>query len=113
MACVRPTVPSRPCAPSRTAPIARLGPGTFLPCRMAPTAPGPSSPRHALWAMMCDREGAVPLEHDAYPELWLLQAARLPLGAEVLHLDEVQDANPVTLAILAAQDRMTVWILLP
>src|SRR5689334_24584415 len=36
--------------------------------------------------------------------------ARLPPGAEVLYVDEAQDANPVTLAILTAQRRPTVWV---
>src|SRR5689334_14170729 len=36
--------------------------------------------------------------------------ARLPPGAEVLYLDEAQDANPVALAILQAQSRPTVWV---
>src|SRR4051812_42223466 len=64
----------------------------------------------ALWAMMCDPEGAVPLEHDAYLKLWHLRGGRLPPGAAVLYLDEAQDANPVTLAILEAQRRPTVWV---
>ena len=50
---------------------------------------------------MRDPAGAVPLEHDAYLKMWHLEGARLPAGAEVLYLDEAQDANPVTLAILA------------
>src|SRR5690242_8454348 len=63
-----------------------------------------------LWAEMRDPEGALPLEHDAYLKLWHLRGARLPPGAEVLYLDEAQDANPVTLAILRAQGRPTVWV---
>src|SRR3954454_17053756 len=63
-----------------------------------------------LWAGMRDPAGALPLEHDAYLKLWHLQGARLPAGAEVLYLDEAQDANPVTLAVLAAQGRPTVWV---
>src|SRR4051795_7991761 len=54
--------------------------------------------------------GALPREHDAYLKLWHLRDARLPPGAEVLYLDEAQDANPVTLAILVAQRRPTVWV---
>src|SRR4051794_37375783 len=63
-----------------------------------------------LWADMRDPNSAVPLEHDAYLKLWHLRGARLPPGAEVLHLDEAQDANPVTLAVLEAQGRPTVWV---
>src|SRR4051812_36911815 len=63
-----------------------------------------------LWADMRDPAGAVPLEHDTYLKLWHLDGARLPAGAEVLYLDEAQDANPVTLAVLEAQQRPTVWV---
>jgi UvrD-like helicase family protein len=63
-----------------------------------------------LWAGMRDPAGALPLEHDAYLKLWHLDGARLPAGAEVLYLDEAQDANPVTLAVLEAQGRPTVWV---
>src|SRR5690349_20976728 len=63
-----------------------------------------------LWADTRDPAGVLPLEHDAYLKLWHLRDARLPAGAEVLYLDEAQDANPVTLAILQAQRRPTVWV---
>src|SRR5690242_18313573 len=63
-----------------------------------------------LWADTLDPGGALPLEHDAYLKLWHLRGARLPPGAEVLYLDEAQDANPVTVAILQAQGRPTVWV---
>jgi UvrD-like helicase family protein len=63
-----------------------------------------------LWAKMRDPADDVPLEHDAYLKLWHLQGARLPAGAEVLYVDEAQDANPVTLAILEAQRRPTIWV---
>ena len=56
-----------------------------------------------LWADMRDPNSAVPLEHDAYLKFWHLDGARLPAGAEVLYLDEAQDANPVTLAVLEAR----------
>src|SRR3954454_1780861 len=63
-----------------------------------------------LWGLMSDPTEAVPLEHDAYLKLWHLRGARLPAGAGVLYLDEAQDANPVTLAVLEAQGRPTVWV---
>ncbi len=63
-----------------------------------------------LWARMRDPADAVPLEHDAYLKMWHLEGARLPGGAGVLYVDEAQDANPVTLAILQAQHRPTVWV---
>ena len=63
-----------------------------------------------LWADVPTRRSTVPLEHDAYLKLWHLDGARLPPGAEVLYLDEAQDANPVTLAVLEAQRRPTVWV---
>jgi hypothetical protein len=63
-----------------------------------------------LWARMCDPAGTVPLEHDVYLKLWHLEGARLPARADVLYVDEAQDANPVTLAILEAQRRPKVWV---
>jgi hypothetical protein len=42
--------------------------------------------------------------------MWHLEGARLPAGAGVLYVDEAQDANPVTLAVLEAQRRPTVWV---
>ena len=63
-----------------------------------------------VWALMRDPAGAVPLEHDAYLKMWHLEGARLPDQAEVLYVDEAQDADPVTLAILRAQRRPTVWV---
>ena len=63
-----------------------------------------------VWALMRDPAGAVPLEHDAYLKMWHLEGARLPDQAAVLYVDEAQDADPVTLAILRAQGRPTVWV---
>jgi hypothetical protein len=63
-----------------------------------------------LWARMCDPGEQVPLEHDAYLKMWHLDGAMLPARAGVLYVDEAQDANPVTLAILQAQHRPTVWV---
>jgi hypothetical protein len=63
-----------------------------------------------LWARMRDPANEVPLEHDAYLKMWHLEGARLPAQAAVLYVDEAQDANPVTLAILQAQHRPTVWV---
>ena len=59
---------------------------------------------------MRDPAGAVPLEHDAYLKMWHLEGARLPDRAAVLYVDEAQDADPVTLAILQAQCHPTVWV---
>jgi hypothetical protein len=63
-----------------------------------------------LWARIRDPAGEVPLEHNAYLKMWHLEGARLPAWAAVLYVDEAQDANPVTLAILQAQRRPTVWV---
>src|SRR3954453_6000746 len=63
-----------------------------------------------VWALMRDPAGALPLEHDAYLKMWHLESARLPDWAEGLYVDEAQDADPVTLAILQAQRRPTVWV---
>ncbi len=63
-----------------------------------------------LWALMRDPAGPVPLEHDAYLKMWHLEGAQLPDWAAVLYVDEAQDSDPVTLAILQAQCRPTVWV---
>jgi UvrD-like helicase C-terminal domain/UvrD/REP helicase N-terminal domain len=63
-----------------------------------------------LWARMRNPADELPLEHDAYLKMWHLEGARLPVEAALLYVDEAQDANPVTLAILEAQRRPTVWV---
>jgi hypothetical protein len=63
-----------------------------------------------LWARMRDPLDEIPLEHDVYLKLWHLDGARLPAGVHLLYVDEAQDANPVTLAILEAQRRPKVWV---
>jgi hypothetical protein len=59
-----------------------------------------------LWARMRDPADEVPLEHDAYLKMWHLEGAQLPASAALLYIDEAQDANPVTLAILEQGRRM-------
>src|SRR4051794_25687952 len=113
-ACARPSgliARSPPCAPSPTAPRARSDAGHLPPLpRGADRAEAVLAWARRLWGLMSDPTEAVPLEHDVYLKLWHLDGARLPPGAEVLYLDEAQDANPVTLAVLEAQGRPPVWV---
>src|SRR5690349_8152022 len=88
-----------------------IGPGHLPPLPRGPDrAEAVLAWARELWADMRDPRSAVPLEHDVYLKLWHLDGARLPAAAEVLYLDEAQDANPVTLAVLEAQGRPTVWV---
>ena len=57
-----------------------------------------------LWGLMCRPGGDGAARARRLPQaLAPPDGARLPAGAEVLYLDEAQDANPVTLAVLEAQ----------
>lgn len=54
------------------------------------------------WAMMCDTENmVVSMPHDGY--LKLFQLSNPTIRTDIILFDEAQDANPVTLAIVAAQ----------
>lgn len=62
-----------------------------------------------LWQLMQDpREQRVPMLHDGYLKAYQLSAPRLAYGT--ILLDEAQDANPVTLAILKSQSCTTVLV---
>lgn len=54
-----------------------------------------------IWADVVRVDGAMPFTHDCYLKLWQLQRPRI--NAEVIFLDEAQDANPVIAAIVDAQ----------
>lgn len=62
-----------------------------------------------LWALQIDeaRED-VPCTHDHYLKLWQLSGANLP--CEFILVDEAQDLNPVTLAIIEAQSAQKIWV---
>lgn len=58
---------------------------------------------HILWSLMCDTNNTdISMTHDGYLKLFQLNIKQLPY--EVVMLDEAQDANPATLAILEAQN---------
>jgi hypothetical protein len=61
-----------------------------------------------LWARMIDPQDRLPMLHDGY--LKLFQLSRPQLGYGVVLLDEAQDANPVTLAILRGQPSRRVYV---
>lgn len=55
-----------------------------------------------LWLKMCDLDTPeIGMTHDGYLKLFQLNIKQLPF--DVIMLDEAQDANPATLAILKAQ----------
>jgi len=54
-----------------------------------------------LWTMMCDLSSPVPMLHDGYLKLYQLSRPVLPL--DYIMLDEYQDTNPVTAAIVLGQ----------
>lgn len=56
----------------------------------------------AAWVDLCDPEGRLRLDHDHYLKLWHLTGP--VLSADVIYLDEAQDANPVIAGIVTAQD---------
>lgn len=53
------------------------------------------------WADLSDVDGQLPYRHDHYLKAWHLSGPEIP--ADVIFFDEAQDANPVLLAIVAAQ----------
>jgi hypothetical protein len=61
-----------------------------------------------LWARMIDPQDRLPMLHDGY--LKLFQLSNPQLGYGVVLLDEAQDANPVTLAILRGQHSRRVYV---
>lgn len=55
-----------------------------------------------LWQLMCDiNQKAIGMTHDGYLKLFQLKEIQLPY--DIIMLDEAQDANPATLAILKSQ----------
>lgn len=54
-----------------------------------------------LWDMMCDPASPVPMVHDGYLKLYQLSSPVLPF--DYIMLDEYQDTNPVTAAIVLGQ----------
>jgi hypothetical protein len=62
-----------------------------------------------VWQDWTSVEGGLPYRHDAYLKLWQLSQPRI--GADYILFDEAQDANPVMVAIVAAQTHaQLVWV---
>ncbi len=61
------------------------------------------------WADLTQLHGDLPFRHDHYLKLWQLSDPKIP--ADFILFDEAQDANPVMVAIVAAQDHaQLVWV---
>lgn len=54
------------------------------------------------WKDISDVNGSLPFRHDHYLKLWQLSGPRIP--ADFILFDEAQDANPVMVAAVAAQE---------
>lgn len=61
-----------------------------------------------LWDSMQDLSSPTPMMHDGYLKLFQLSAPRLPY--DTLLLDEAQDTNPVTQALVASQAGRCVYV---
>lgn len=61
------------------------------------------------WADLMDENGSLPFKHDHYLKAWQLSGPRIQ--ADYILFDEAQDANPVMVAIVAAQTHaQLVWV---
>lgn len=61
------------------------------------------------WADLTDLHGNLPFRHDHYLKLWQLSDPKI--AADFILFDEAQDANPVMVAIVAAQTHaQLVWV---
>jgi hypothetical protein len=61
------------------------------------------------WADLTAENGSLPFKHDVYLKLAHLEEMRI--GADYILFDEAQDANPVLVAIIQAQDHaQIVWV---
>jgi hypothetical protein len=62
----------------------------------------------AVWADWKDPKGQLRYSHDAYLKFWQLNDPQIP--GDFILFDEAQDANPVLIAAVAAQDKQIVWV---
>lgn len=61
------------------------------------------------WADLSSPTGTLPYRHDHYLKTWQLSGPKI--GADFILFDEAQDANPVMVAIVAAQTHaQLVWV---
>lgn len=61
-----------------------------------------------IWSLMQDKRSDVPMLHDGYLKLYQLSGRRLPY--DIILFDEAQDTNPVTQAIVEAQNARKVYV---
>jgi hypothetical protein len=63
----------------------------------------------AAWADISNPHGSLPFKHEHYLKLYQLSNPRI--GKDFILFDEAQDANPVMVAIVAAQEQaQLVWV---
>lgn len=63
----------------------------------------------AAWADLTSLHGDLPFRHDHYLKLWQLSEPKI--ASDFILFDEAQDANPVMVAVVAAQDHsQLVWV---
>lgn len=61
-----------------------------------------------IWSEMQSTSSDIPMLHDGYLKLYQLNGARLPY--DIILFDEAQDTNPVTQAIVEAQEARKVYV---
>ena len=61
-----------------------------------------------LWAAMADPANDTPTTHDVYLKKWVMGGPRL--AADFILFDEAQDANPLMLQLVTAQDAQRVYV---
>ena len=63
-----------------------------------------------LWQKIADPKDPLPIGHDHYLKQWQLSHPQLPADIQLIDLDEAQDTNPVTMAILQALALPTIYV---
>lgn len=84
-----------------------IPPGAYDNNRLVAKAIEPAMRR--AWEDLMDLHGSLPYRHDHYLKAWQLSGPRI--SADYILFDEAQDANPVMVAIVAAQTHaQLVWV---
>lgn len=63
-----------------------------------------------IWQKMRDTQSSFPVTHDVYLKLYQLSAPDLTTRYRTILFDEAQDANPVTQALVLAQDCQVILV---
>lgn len=61
-----------------------------------------------LWRMLSDYKSSIPITPDVYLKVWALGKPRLPYS--YILFDEAQDAAPVMLGVVQAQQAQKIWV---